>query len=140
MKQFDESKQFDRGLALRRKVLGSEHVEASLKAADDFTRPIQQFVTEHGWGGVWARPGLSLRDRSLLNLGMLTALNRPHELKVHVRGAINNGLSQDEIMEVFLQTAIYCGAPAALDSFRVAKEVLQEIQAGDAKETAAPAD
>ncbi len=125
----DSQQRFERGLAIRKEVLGSEYVEASLRGADDFTRELQQLVTEYAWGEIWARPGLSRRDRSLLNLGMITALNRPHELRLHVRGALNNGLSKDEIKEVLLQTAVYCGAPAALDAFRVAREVFAELGA-----------
>jgi 4-carboxymuconolactone decarboxylase len=118
---------FERGLKTRREVLGSEHVDASLKNADDFSLPMQELVTEYCWGDVWNRPGLDRRTRSLLNLAMLTALNRPHELKLHVRGALNYGLSKDEIREVFLQTAIYCGVPAAIDAFRQAREVFKEL-------------
>jgi len=130
--------QFDRGLAMRRQVLGNEHVDASLRSADAFSYPIQAFITEYCWGGIWTRPGLSPRDRSLLNIGMLTALNRHHEFKVHVRGAINNGLTPDEIMEALLQAAVYCGAPAALESVRLAREVLRDMQpAEDAKAPAA---
>ncbi len=118
---------FDKGLKTRREVLGSEYVDASIRNADEFTMPLQQMVTQYAWGDVWNRPGLDRRTRSFLNLAMITALNRPHELKLHVRGAINNGLSKDEIKEVFLQSAIYCGFPAALDSFRVAREVFNEM-------------
>jgi 4-carboxymuconolactone decarboxylase len=118
---------FDRGLKTRREVLGSEHVDAALKSADDFSLPMQELVTQYCWGEVWNRPGLDRRSRSLLNLAMLTALNRPHELKLHVRGALNNGLSKEEIREVFLQTAIYCGVPAAIDAFRQAREVFKEL-------------
>ena len=123
----DSQERYERGLGIRKEVLGAEYVEASLRAADDFTRDLQRLVTEYTWGEIWARPGLSRRERSLLNLAMITALNRPHELRLHVRGALNNGLSKDEIKEVFLQTAVYCGAPAALDSFRVAREVFAEM-------------
>lgn len=135
---------FDKGLAVRRQVLGSDYVTASLEGADEFTWPLQQLITEYCWGAVWSRPGLPLRDRSLINLAMITALNRPHELKVHLHGALNNGISKEEIMEVLLQAGIYCGAPAALDSFRVAKEVLRErgitlAPAGPAAEHAAGA-
>lgn len=118
---------FDKGLKVRREVLGAEYVDAALKAADDFNRPIQELVTQMAWGEVWTRPGLDRRTRSFLNLAMITALNRPHELKLHVRGALNNGLTKAEISEVFLQTAVYCGMPAALDSFRVAREVFKEM-------------
>jgi 4-carboxymuconolactone decarboxylase len=119
---------FDKGLKVRREVLGAEYVDNALKNADDFTRPIQELVTQMAWGEIWTRPGLDRRTRSLINLSMITALNRPHELKLHVRGAITNGVTKAEIMEVFLQTAIYCGMPAALDSFRVAKEVFAEMK------------
>jgi 4-carboxymuconolactone decarboxylase len=119
---------FDKGLRVRREVLGAEYVDNALKNADDFTRPIQELVTQVAWGEIWTRPGLDRRTRSFMNLAMITALNRPHELKLHVRGALNNGLTKAEIMEVFLQTAIYCGMPAALDSFRIAKEVFAELK------------
>ena len=118
---------FDNGLKIRREVLGADYVDASIRNADELTMPLQELVTQYCWGEIWARPGLDRRTRSFLNLAMITALNRPHELKLHVRGAINNGLTREEIAEVFLQTAIYCGVPAALDSFRVAKEVFKEM-------------
>ncbi|WP_111497999.1 MULTISPECIES: 4-carboxymuconolactone decarboxylase [Marinobacter] len=121
------NERFDRGLAKRRKVLGNEHVERSMQNADDFTQPLQELVTEYCWGNVWQRDGLSDRDRSVINLAMITALNRPHELRLHVRGAINNGMSVDEIREVLMQTAIYCGIPAAIDAFRQARDVLSEM-------------
>lgn len=118
---------FERGLQTRREVLGAEYVDASIRNADDFNMPMQELVTQYCWGDVWNRPGLDRRTRSFLNLAMITALNRPHELKLHVKGAINNGLTKDEIREVFLQAAIYCGVPAAIDSFRVAREVFKEM-------------
>jgi 4-carboxymuconolactone decarboxylase len=118
---------FEKGLKTRREVLGAEYVDASIRNADDFNRPMQELVTEYCWNEIWNRPGLDRRTRSFLNLAMITALNRPHELKLHVRGAINNGLTKDEIREVFLQAAIYCGVPAAIDSFRSAKEVFKEM-------------
>ena len=118
---------FEEGLAVRRAVLGTEYVDKALASADDFNRPLQELVTEYCWGAVWTRPGLDRRSRSLINLAMLTALNRPHEVKLHIRGAINNGLSKEEIAEVFLQAAVYCGVPAAIDSFRIAREVFQEM-------------
>jgi 4-carboxymuconolactone decarboxylase len=118
---------FDRGLKLRREVLGAEYVDASIANADDFNRPMQELVTQFAWGEIWNRPGLDRRTRSLLNLAMITALNRPHELELHVRGAVNNGATVDEMREVFLQTAVYCGMPAALDSFRIARKVLKEM-------------
>ncbi len=118
---------FENGLKTRRAVLGAEYVDASIAAADDFNMPMQELVTEYCWNEVWNRPGLDRKTRSLLNLAMLTALNRPHELKLHVRGALNNGVTPAEIREVFLQTAIYCGVPAAIDSFRNAKEVFKDM-------------
>ena len=122
-------KLFDQGLATRREVLGTEYVDASIKNATDFNIDMQELVSQYCWGDVWNRPGLERKTRSFLNLAMITALNRPHELKLHVRGAINNGLTKDEIKEVFLQAAIYCGVPAAIDSFRVAAEVFKEMDA-----------
>jgi len=118
---------FDQGLATRREVLGAEYVDTSIKNATDFNIDMQELVTQYCWGDVWNRPGLDRKTRSFLNLAMITALNRPHELKLHVRGAINNGLTKDEIKEVFLQAGIYCGVPAAIDSFRVASEVFKEM-------------
>jgi 4-carboxymuconolactone decarboxylase len=117
---------FEQGLATRREVLGAEHVDRSLAQASDFSRPLQELVTEFCWGAVWTRPGLARRDRSLLNLAMLTALNRPHELGAHVRGALTNGCTEEEIRETLLHAAVYCGLPAALDAFRVAERVLAE--------------
>lgn len=117
---------FERGLEVRKKVLGEEYVNESLARATDFSRPMQEFVTEYCWGEIWTRPGLDRKTRSMLNLAMLTALNRPHEIKLHVRGALNNGVTKEEIREVFLQTAVYCGVPAAIDSFRIAQEVFAE--------------
>jgi 4-carboxymuconolactone decarboxylase len=121
------SEQFEKGLKVRKAVLGEEYVEKSLKSANHFTQAMQQLTTEWCWGEVWTREGLDRKTRSIINLSMLTALNRPHEIRVHVRGAINNGLSTDEIKEIFLQTAIYCGVPAAMDSFRIANEVFVEL-------------
>ena len=118
---------FDKGLKVRREVLGAEYVDKSIASADDFNRPMQELVTEYCWGEIWNRPGLDRKTRSIINLSMLTALNRPHEIKLHVLGAINNGLTKAEISEVFLQAAIYCGVPAAIDSFRNAREVFKEI-------------
>jgi len=123
----DENETFKAALAVRRKVLGDEYVNNSLANADEFTEPLQQFLTEHAWGAVWVREGLSLKTRSMLNLAMLTALNRPNELKLHIRGAINNGVTQEEMREIFLQAAVYCGAPAGLDSFKVAQAVFKEM-------------
>ena len=119
---------FEAGLQIRKQVLGAEYVDKAITAADDFNRPLQELVTEYCWGAVWSRPGLNRKMRSLINLAMLTALNRPHEVKLHLKGALKNGCSKEEIMEVLLQTAIYCGVPAAIDSFRLAREVFGEIE------------
>ena len=122
-----DQKRFEAGLAVRKAVLGTEYVDKSMKSADEFTRPLQELVSEYCWGAVWTRPELDLRTRSFLNLAWLTALNRPHEIKLHELGALNNGITRVEIREVFLQSAIYCGVPAALDAMRVAKEVFAEV-------------
>jgi len=118
---------FEKGLKTRREVLGSEYVDNSIKNAVEFNMPMQELVTQYAWNEIWNRPGLDRRSRSMINLAMLTALNRPHELRLHIKGAINNGLTKDEIREIFMQTAIYCGVPAAIDSFRCAKEVFAEM-------------
>ena len=118
---------FERGLAIRREVLGADYVDQAIAAADDFTLPMQRYVTESCWGAVWGREGLDRRTRSLLNLAMICALNRPHELKLHVKGALNNGVTREEMREVFLQVAAYCGMPAAIDAFRTAREVFAEV-------------
>lgn len=120
---------YARGLATRREVLGADYVERALAGADDFTRPLQEFVTRHAWGDIWNRPGLGRRERSLVNLALLTALNRPHELSLHVRGALRNGVTVDEIREVLLHAAVYCGVPASMDAFRVARQALDEAAA-----------
>lgn len=120
---------FEAGLEVRKAVLGTEHVERSLANVTEFSRPVQELVTEYCWGAVWTRPGLEHKTRSLVNLAMLTALNRGHELSVHVKGAITNGCTREEIQEVLLQTAIYVGVPAALESFRIAERTLNEMDA-----------
>lgn len=126
MREEFNTEQFGKGLTIRKEVLGAEHVEKSLDSADDFTADMQKLVTEWCWGEIWGRPGLDRRTRSIINLSMLAALNRPHEIKLHVRGALNNGLTQDEIKEILLQVAIYCGVPAGLDSMKVAAEAIAE--------------
>jgi 4-carboxymuconolactone decarboxylase len=118
---------FEKGLKIRREVLGADYVDKAIASADDFNRPLQELVTQYCWGEIWGRPGLDRRTRSIINLAMISALNRPHEVKMHVKGALNNGLTKDEIKEVFLQVAIYCGVPAGVDSFRLAKEVFAEL-------------
>lgn len=127
-----DKERFDRGLEIRRRVLGSEYVDRALESADEFNGPMQELVTEYCWGEIWGRPRLGPKTRSLLNLAMLSALNRPHEIKTHVRGALNNGVTHEEIAEVFLQVAIYCGVPAAIDSFRIAREVFDEQSTAEA--------
>ncbi|HZR40187.1 MAG TPA: carboxymuconolactone decarboxylase family protein [Ktedonobacteraceae bacterium] len=129
-----ETKKFEEGLAVRRAVLGDEYVNRSLANADEFMRPMQELVTEDCWGTIWTRPGLPRKTRSLLNVALLTVLNRPHELKLHVRGALNNGCTKEEIQEVLLQVAVYCGIPAGVDGFRNAAEAIREYEAnqGDA--------
>ncbi len=124
-----DKKTFDKGLEIRRAVLGSEYVDKSIASMDEFTKPLQELVTQYCWGEVWGRPELPRKTRSFLNLAMIAALNRPHELKLHVRGALRNGLTREEIREVFLQVAIYCGVPASIDAFRVAREVFAEEDA-----------
>ncbi len=130
-----DKKMFDKGLAIRREVLGDVYVDRALANMNEFNQPLQELVTQYCWGEVWGREGLSKRDRSLLNLGMISILNRGHELKAHVRGALNNGLRREEIREVLLQVAIYGGVPCAVDSFRLAHEAFAEI---DAEKAAAP--
>jgi 4-carboxymuconolactone decarboxylase len=118
---------FESGLAMRKQVLGDEHVQRSLDRASEFTRPIQELATGYCWGEIWTREGLTLRERSLINLGMLTALNRSHELAVHVRGAVRNGCTRKEIQETLLQASVYCGMPAGLEAFRVADQTLDAV-------------
>lgn len=118
---------FDKGLAMRRAVVGDAYVDAALKNADEFSMPMQELVTEFCWGEVWTRPGLDRRSRSILNLGMIAALNRPEELATHIRGAITNGVSKDEIKECFLQVAVYVGMPAGLGCFKIARQVFKEM-------------
>jgi 4-carboxymuconolactone decarboxylase len=118
---------FEQGLAIRKEVLGAAHVERSLAGADDFGRAFQELITAYCWGAVWGRPGLPRKTRSLLNLAMLTALNREEEFKLHVRAALRNGVTKDEISEVLLQAAIYCGVPAANSAFKQAREVFAQM-------------
>jgi 4-carboxymuconolactone decarboxylase len=118
---------FDEGMRVRREVLGAEHVDKSLAAVSDFSRPIQELVTEYCWGTIWGSDGLERKTRSLINIAMLTALNRNHELGVHVRGALTNGATIAEIQEVLMQTAVYVGVPAALESFRTAERAIAEV-------------
>jgi 4-carboxymuconolactone decarboxylase len=117
---------WDKGLAVRKEVLGAEYVERNLKATDDFNMPMQELVTQSCWGWLWARPNLPRKTRSMINLAMLSALNRPHEFKVHVRGALVNGVTREEIREILLQVAVYCGMPAGVEAFRLAREAIAE--------------
>jgi 4-carboxymuconolactone decarboxylase len=126
------SKLYERGLAMRKQVLGAEHVEATLAATDKFTEPLQEVVNEYVWGAVWSRPGLAPRIRSILTIGMLTALNRPHELKTHLKAALGNGVTREEISEILLHANVYCGAPAAVDAFRCMREVFSAADAAAA--------
>jgi 4-carboxymuconolactone decarboxylase len=116
----------DKGMAVRRDVLGSEYVDRQIAAADDFNKPLQEMVTEYCWGWLWTRPQIPRKTRSLLNLAILSALNRPNEFKTHVKGALKNGCSKDEIREVLLQVAVYCGVPAGVEAFRLAREAFGE--------------
>ena len=118
---------FDKGLQIRKDTLGAEFVENAFRTADDFNRPMQELVTEYCWGAVWGRDGLDHKTRSMLNLAMISCLNRPHELRLHIAGALKNGVTRDEIREVFMQVAIYAGVPAGVDSFRAAKEVFAQL-------------
>ena len=118
---------YDKGLAIRSAVLGEAYVNKALADADDFTKPLQDLVTEYCWGAVWGREELPRKTRSMLNLAMISALNRPHELRTHIKAALTNGVTRDEIREVFLQVAIYAGVPAAVDSFRTAGEIFAEL-------------
>jgi len=120
---------YDKGLAIRTAVMGKAYVDKAFAANDnDFGRPVQQYVTEHAWGAIWGREGISLKTRSMLNLAMISILNRPHELRGHIRGALNNGVTKDEMREIFMQVGVYAGAPAMLDSVRIAQEMFAEME------------
>lgn len=122
---------FDVGLEIRKKVVGEKYVEAAMANADDFTRDFQELVTTYCWGAVWGRDSLSHKVRSMLNIAMLAALPRPHELKTHIKGALRNGVSEDEIREILMQVAVYSGVPNGVEGFRVAREAIQEFDAED---------
>lgn len=128
-----KSEAYEAGLALRKQVLGADYVEQTLQNADELLLPFQEFLTEVGWGKVWTRPGLSLQMRSMLTLAMCIALNRPHEIKLHLRGALRNGCTPVEIRELLLHSFIYCGGPASVDAFNVIRTALPEIQAMEKK-------
>jgi len=116
--------QFDKGLATRKQVMGEDFVASAFDNATDFTRPMQEHITANAWGDVWQRPGLDLKTRSLITVAMLTALGKQHEHKGHVRGALNNGVTPEELQEVLLHASIYCGVPSAVEAFRSAAEVV----------------
>lgn len=118
---------FERGLDIRKKVLGQTYVDAAIKNSNDFSKPLQHLVTEYCWGYIWSDETLSLQQRSIINLAMISALNRPHELKLHVKGALRNGLDERQIQAILLQVGVYCGVPAAVDSFRIAQEAIDEF-------------
>jgi len=122
----DEQKRYQEGLSVRREVLGSEHVDRSLERLSDFNRDFQDMITRYAWGELWSRPGLPRNTRSILTLGLMVALNRMDEFRMHVRAAVRNGVSREEIKEVLLQVAIYCGVPAANSAFHAAEEVFAE--------------
>jgi 4-carboxymuconolactone decarboxylase len=125
-----EESLFEKGLKVRKEVLGEDYVNKSIAGADEFTRAMAEWSTEFCWGALWTRPGVDRRTRSIVNLSMIAAINRPHELKLHVKAALKNGLTRDEIKEIFLQVAVYCGVPAGIDSFRIAKEAFKEVDGG----------
>jgi 4-carboxymuconolactone decarboxylase len=120
------SELYDKGMKVRREVLGDDYVDRALAGVDDFNREFQQMVTEHAWGAIWTRPGLAKKQRSLINLAMLAALNRPEEFELHFRGALKNGCTLEELKETLLQIAVYCGMPAGVAAFRIARKVLAE--------------
>ena len=122
-----EKEMFDKGIGIRGEMFGADSVEKTWAAADEFNRPFEELVNQYCFGEIWSRPGLDRKTRSIVTLSMLTGLNRPNQIRAHVRGAIANGVSKQEIQELFLQAAIYCGVPAAVDSFRIAREVFKEM-------------
>lgn len=130
MKQETERSLYDKGLEVRKAVLGEDYVNKSIAGADAFTRTMAEWSTAFCWGALWARPGFDRRSRSIVNLAMISVLNRPHELKLHVKAALENGLTKEEIAEIFLQVAVYAGVPAGIDSFRIAKSAFEELEDG----------
>jgi 4-carboxymuconolactone decarboxylase len=122
---------FDEGLAIRRAVLGDEYVDRALASADAFSKPFQEFVTAYCWGGPWTRPALDRKTRSMITLGILTALSKPKEIEAHVRGALNNGCTPDEIREVLMHATVYCGVPAGVEAVRAAQPVMASQAGGD---------
>src|ERR1700755_2092878 len=125
-----KSELFEKGLQVRKEVLGEDYVNKSIAGADEFTRTMAEWSTEFCWGACWPRPGLDRRTRSIINLAMLGALGRPHELKLHVKGALKNGLTKEEIKEIFLQVAVFCGVLPGIAAFRNAREAFAEVEAG----------
>jgi 4-carboxymuconolactone decarboxylase len=123
-----KDKQFEDGLKMRKQVMGEDFVDKAFAGATEFTMPLQEFITRNAWGTVWQRDGLDMKTRSLVTVAMLTALGCSHELKGHLRGALNNGATPEELREVLLHAAVYCGAPLAVDAFRVAQEVVEGKQ------------
>jgi len=121
---------YDKGREIRAAVLGQWYVDVATADADDFNKPFQDLVTEYCWGAVWGREELPLKTRSVLNLAMISVLNRPQELRTHIRGALTNGVTREEIREVFMQVAVYAGVPAAVDSFRIARQTFAELDQG----------
>lgn len=127
--ELSKDPQTQAGLATRRKVLGDAYVDAALARSTPFTAPLQELVTRHAWGNTWQRPGLDLRTRSIVTVAMLVGAGKMHELKIHVRGALNNGVTPAELQEIFLHASVYCGFPTALDAFRAASEVIDAKEA-----------
>jgi 4-carboxymuconolactone decarboxylase len=123
----DDTERYQQGMKVRRAVLGDEHVDRAVESTNDFNRDFQDFITRNAWGEIWSRPGLPRHTRSLLTLAMMVALNRADEFRIHVRAAFNNGVSRDQIKEVLLQSAVYCGVPAANSAFHLAEEVFREM-------------
>lgn len=133
------SERFERGLELRREVLGASYVDTAMAHSSDFMQAFQSITTEWCWGYAWTRPGLSRKQRSMINIAMLTALNRPHELRLHVQGALTNGLTVEEIREILVQATVYCGVPAGLDAFKVTDQVLRDAGLTGSEDSPAPA-
>ena len=125
----EKDKVYERGLALRRKVLGDAYVDRAMNNAGEFEADFQELVVKHIWGTIWGRPNLSHRDRSVVNIAMIAALGRTNQLEAHILGALNNGLSREELKEILIQVSAYCGMPAGVESFRVAKKVLEQLDA-----------
>jgi len=128
MAPMDDTKRYQEGMKIRRAVLGDEHVDRAVAATTDFNRDFQEFITRNAWGEIWTRPGLPRHTRSLLTLAMMIALNRGEEFRMHVKAALNHGVTRDQIKEVLLQSAVYCGVPAANSAFHIATDLFQEME------------